>query len=223
MLGRFSGHGQDCGMRIAMARAPGRGQGRGPGRGHGGGGRGSGGDDGFGRIGRLLGHGRMRFLVLQLIAEEPRHGYDIIKAIEELSGGFYSPSPGVIYPTLSFLEDGGYVAVSADGNKKSYSITERGQAYLDEEAPEAEMAVTALKSVAERLGARERKRERARGGDNLPRSVEAAFLNMREVIDRRLEEDAGAAGSVVAELLALAERIEKAGGPHDDQSSSGED
>ena len=198
-------------MRFAM------GPGHGPGRngGHGFGGRGPGGEDGGGRIGRFLGHGRIRFLVLQLIADEPRHGYDIIKAIEELSGGFYSPSPGVIYPTLAFLEDGGYVAVSAEGNKKLYAITERGRAYLDEEAPEAEMAVKALKAVAERLGARERKRERARGGDNLPRSVEAAFLNLREVIDRRLERDGAAASAVVAELLALAERMESDGAAPD--------
>ena len=205
MHSHFHQHGHA--MRFAMGRGPGHG----PGRGGRGGGHGFGGEDGGGRIGRFLGQGRIRFLVLQLIADEPRHGYDIIKAIEELSGGFYSPSPGVIYPTLAFLEDGGYVAVSADGNKKSYAITETGRAYLEEEAPEAEMAVKALKAVAERLGARERKRERARGGDNLPRSVEAAFLNLREVIDRRLERDAGAVSAVVAELLAMAERIEAAG------------
>ncbi|WP_246750287.1 PadR family transcriptional regulator [Martelella lutilitoris] len=205
MHSHFHQHGHA--MRFAMGRGPDHGAGRG-GRG---GGHGFGGEDGGGRIGRFLGQGRIRFLVLQLIADEPRHGYDIIKAIEELSGGFYSPSPGVIYPTLSFLEDGGYVAVSADGNKKSYAITEAGRAYLEAEAPEAEMAVKALKAVAERLGARERKRERARGGDNLPRSVEAAFLNLREVIDRRLERDAGAASAIVAELLAMAERIEDAG------------
>ncbi len=198
---------------MLLAMGPGHGPGRGGG--HGFGGRGPGGEDGGGRIGRFLGHGRIRFLVLQLIADEPRHGYDIIKAIEELSGGFYSPSPGVIYPTLAFLEDGGYVAVSAEGNKKLYAITESGRAYLDEEAPEAEMAVKALKAVAERLGARERKRERARGGDNLPRSVEAAFLNLREVIDRRLERDGAAASVVVAELLALAERMESDGAAPD--------
>nr|WP_272210813.1 PadR family transcriptional regulator [Marinicella sp. W31]MDC2876729.1 PadR family transcriptional regulator [Marinicella sp. W31] len=207
---------RNCDVRALFA------MGRGPSHGARGGGgrRGFGDEDGGGRMGRFLGHGRMRFLVLQLIADEPRHGYEIIKAIEELSGGFYSPSPGVIYPTLSYLEDGGYVVAEADGNKKSYSITDRGQTYLDAQAPEAALAVKALKAVAERLGARQHKRERARGGDNLPRSIEAAFLNLREVIDHRLEQDAGAAGAIVGELLGLAERIENTGKTDQDRASS---
>ncbi len=69
--------------------------------------------------------------MLALIAERPRHGYELIKAIEDRLGGAYAPSPGVIYPTLSMLEDLGHVAVApAEGGRKLHSITEAGQALL---------------------------------------------------------------------------------------------
>jgi DNA-binding PadR family transcriptional regulator len=77
--------------------------------------------------------GDLRFVILKLIGESPRHGYEIIKAIEDAVGGAYSPSPGVIYPTLTLLEELGYVTVeAADGGKKLYRITEAGEAALEE-------------------------------------------------------------------------------------------
>src|SRR6202163_4310736 len=80
---------------------------------------------------RVFDKGDLRSVILKLIAEAPRHGYEIIKAIEEKVGGAYSPSPGVIYPTLSLLEELGYVTVeSAEGGKKLYRITEAGDAEL---------------------------------------------------------------------------------------------
>ena len=86
---------------------------------------------GRGRHGRTFDHGDLRFVILQLIAERPRHGYEIIKAIEEKLAGSYSPSPGVIYPTLTLLEELGYVTVStAEGSKKLQTITPEGAAYL---------------------------------------------------------------------------------------------
>ncbi|MCU4159603.1 PadR family transcriptional regulator [Acidiphilium sp. AL] len=69
-------------------------------------------------------------LVLHLIAEKPRHGYEIIKAIEELAGGAYAPSPGVIYPTLTLLEELGLVTSEVEGSRKSFSITEAGSEEL---------------------------------------------------------------------------------------------
>jgi DNA-binding PadR family transcriptional regulator len=91
------------------------------------------------RFGRMLGDGDLRLIALALIEQEPRHGYDIIKALEERSGGFYSPSPGVVYPTLTYLEEAGQVTATADGNKKIYTISEAGIAHLNEnrEAVEA--------------------------------------------------------------------------------------
>jgi DNA-binding PadR family transcriptional regulator len=107
----------------------GRGGGSGP-FGHGGRGGGRGGPGDMFRAGRMLADGDLKLITLSLLAEAPRHGYDIIKALEERTSGIYSPSPGVVYPTLTFLEEAGYAASAADGNKKVFSITEAGQAHL---------------------------------------------------------------------------------------------
>ncbi|MBB6411598.1 PadR family transcriptional regulator [Mesorhizobium sangaii] len=122
------------GERIFMHMAGkfgGRGGGFGP-FGHGGRGGGRGGPGDMFRAGRMLADGDLKLITLSLLAEAPRHGYDIIKALEERTSGIYSPSPGVVYPTLTFLEEAGYAASAADGNKKVFSITEAGQAHLDD-------------------------------------------------------------------------------------------
>jgi len=75
--------------------------------------------------------GDLKYVILQLLDEKPRHGYEIIKALEERFGGMYSPSAGTVYPTLTLLEDLGYASVSVEeGGKKTYSITNEGRAYL---------------------------------------------------------------------------------------------
>jgi DNA-binding PadR family transcriptional regulator len=85
------------------------------------------------RAHRVFDQGDLRFVILKLISEQPRHGYEIIKAIEEKVGGAYSPSPGVIYPTLTLLEELGYVTVeAAEGGKKLYRITDAGGAELED-------------------------------------------------------------------------------------------
>jgi DNA-binding PadR family transcriptional regulator len=84
-----------------------------------------------GRLGRFFDHGDLRYVLLGLIAERPRHGYELIKAIEEKFGGMYSPSPGVIYPTLTLLEELGYIRPeSAEGPRKQFVITPEGAAFL---------------------------------------------------------------------------------------------
>ncbi|MBO9710875.1 MAG: PadR family transcriptional regulator [Caulobacter sp.] len=85
-----------------------------------------------GRMGRFFDHGDLRLVVLKLIADKPSHGYELIKAVETAAGGAYTPSPGVIYPTLTLLEELGYVTASdAGGGKKLYAITDEGQAFLE--------------------------------------------------------------------------------------------
>src|SRR5262249_7794172 len=80
---------------------------------------------------RGLEHGDLRYVLLQLTAEKPRHGYELIKAIEDKFGGMYSPSPGVIYPTLTLLEELGQLRAEAvGGNRKLYSLTEEGANFL---------------------------------------------------------------------------------------------
>ena len=90
---------------------------------------------GFGGGGRErhFDNGELRFVILQLIADKPSYGYEIIKAIEERLSGAYAPSPGVVYPTLTMLEEEGYATVSStEGSKKLYAATERGVEYLKE-------------------------------------------------------------------------------------------
>ncbi|HUZ13290.1 MAG TPA: PadR family transcriptional regulator [Caulobacteraceae bacterium] len=85
------------------------------------------------RAERIFDQGDLRFVILKLIGEAPSHGYEIIKAIEEKVGGAYSPSPGVIYPTLTLLEELGYLTVEeASGGKRLYRITAAGAAALEE-------------------------------------------------------------------------------------------
>lgn len=87
---------------------------------------------GRGSGGRVFGHGGLRFVLLQLIADKPSHGYELIKAIEERLGGRYSPSPGIVYPTLTLLEELNYVSVdTADGGgRKRYTVTDGGRDFL---------------------------------------------------------------------------------------------
>ncbi|MCC2609750.1 PadR family transcriptional regulator [Neorhizobium petrolearium] len=180
------------------------------GRGGPGGGRGFG-DEGDGRIGRFLMQGDLRLVVLALIEKEPRHGYEIIKHIEDLTYGFYAPSPGVIYPTLTYLEEAGYVTAEADGNKKRYAITDEGRKYLDENRSFASTILDRLSQLAERIREKQERSQR-RGGDGgpvLPRSIDAAMLNLREVIARKLETDEKKAGEIVKLLLDIAEDLER--------------
>ncbi|MES2127585.1 MAG: PadR family transcriptional regulator [Pseudomonadota bacterium] len=102
---------------------------------------------GTGRGGRgpkMFDAGAMRYVVLHLIAAKPRHGYELIKEIEQLAGGGYSPSPGAIYPLLSLLLDMGHIQSTADGNKKLHSITAEGQAFLAENAQLVEAVLARL-------------------------------------------------------------------------------
>lgn len=90
------------------------------------------------RFHRAFGRGDMKFVLLELLQERPMHGYEMIKALEEKSSGFYTPSPGSIYPTLQMLEDRGFVTVQEIEGKKVYSITDAGRSMLAERPKEEE-------------------------------------------------------------------------------------
>ena len=83
------------------------------------------------RAGRKLGADDLQLLILALLADKPAHGYEIIKALGARSGGFYEPSPGMVYPALTYLEEIGYASVAVEGTKKQYSITDTGRAHLE--------------------------------------------------------------------------------------------
>ncbi|MGC4015750.1 MAG: PadR family transcriptional regulator [Luteolibacter sp.] len=122
---------------------------------------GFGGERGFGGFGfggrgrsarRPFEQGDLRWIVLELIASQPRHGYEIIKAIEDALDGHYSPSPGVIYPTLTLLEETGLIAGETQGAKKLYSITDAGRAELEANAAQLETVRGRLKEARADFG-----------------------------------------------------------------------
>lgn len=149
---------------------------------------------------RMFDNGELRLILLHLVAEQPRHGYDLIRAIEELSGGAYAPSPGVVYPTLTLLSDMGQLTEQAgDGSRKAFAITDTGKAQLTEHA-------TAVKALLERLGAAADLRERT---DATP--VRRAMHNLKSVLMDKLADrsDKEMVLKAVALLDEAAQKIER--------------
>ncbi len=107
-------------------------------------------DGGF-RTGRKFGAADLQLIILALLSEQPRHGYELIKILEERSGGFYVPSPGVIYPALTYLEETGLAEVEVSGTKKLYRITESGQLRVDENRAAIEVTLAKLGSIGEKM------------------------------------------------------------------------
>jgi DNA-binding PadR family transcriptional regulator len=103
------------------------------------------------RTGRKVGAADLQLLILVLIAERPAHGYELIKAVEERSGGFYVPSPGVIYPALTYLEEIGYVTVEPEGAKKLYHITETGRQHLEQNREAADAMLSELERIGRKM------------------------------------------------------------------------
>jgi DNA-binding PadR family transcriptional regulator len=154
------------------------------------------------RANRLLNSADLQLLVLLLLREQPRHGYEIIKALEERTSGFYVPSPGVIYPALSYLEEIGYATVTPEGAKKLYSITEEGRKYLADNQDSADVMMAELVRVGERM-ARARQHfaddEPAAGEDAAYSGMRAARRNLRAA----LEESAGASGEEIRRIVEI--------------------
>ncbi|WP_428374516.1 PadR family transcriptional regulator [Lichenicoccus sp.] len=108
------------------------------------------GGDGFpGR--RRLGASELQLVLLALLAEQPAHGYELIRLLEERSGGFYAPSPGMVYPALTYLEEIGHAAVAPDGNRKLYSLTDPGRAHLDANRDQATLILQTLARIGGRM------------------------------------------------------------------------
>jgi DNA-binding PadR family transcriptional regulator len=105
---------------------------------------------GFG-MGRKMGSSDLQLLILKLLAEKPRHGYEVIKELDERSKGFYVPSPGMVYPALTYLEEIGHATVAADGARKLYSITEPGKEHLAENSAAADALLTQFGRVGDRM------------------------------------------------------------------------
>jgi DNA-binding PadR family transcriptional regulator len=167
---------------------------------------GGGGGDWF-RVGRMLAQGDLKLLALALIAEQPRHGYELIKLIEEKTSDSYSPSPGVIYPTLTFLEEAGYVTAESEGAKKRYTITPDGRAYLEENRDIADMVLARLTAVGSKMARMRRRWGHDENDDKqqgVPQLVEAALDNLRTATVKRLDGEDADAETRIVEILARA-------------------
>jgi DNA-binding PadR family transcriptional regulator len=168
-----------------------------------------GGDDMM-RAGRMLAQGDLRLLALALIAEQPRHGYEIIKVLEDKTEGWYAPSPGIVYPTLTYLEEAGYVTAETSGAKKLYAITAEGRSYLEANRSFVDSVLERLVAVGERVKARrsdEDNNERSRA--RVPRLVRAAFENLRDVAAERLKDNGDSEAKVVEVLARAAAELKK--------------
>ncbi len=104
------------------------------------------------RAGRRLASGDLQLVLLALLAEQARHGYELIKALEERSEGFYTPSPGMVYPALTWLEEMGYASVTPEGAKKLYGITEAGSTYLSENRAAADAMLSQIAQAGRKMG-----------------------------------------------------------------------
>lgn len=156
---------------------------------------------GGGMRGRMFDQGDLRVIVLALIAEQPRHGYDLIKEIESRVGGAYAPSPGVIYPLLTLLEEMGLIQLSAsDGAKKLYAITPEGEAELNASRAHVDTLLARIAALRDHYAS-----------TRSPQIVRA-FENLKLALRLRMERgplDEAQAQAIAAAIDAAAQAVER--------------
>jgi DNA-binding PadR family transcriptional regulator len=165
-------------------------------------------DSGFGgsrrggrRSRRMFESGELRLVLLKLIADEPRHGYDLIRAIEDLTGGEYAPSPGVVYPTLTLLQDMGLIEEApGEGPRKPFQVTDEGRAHLEEKADEIEALFDRLREFAPK--------ESHHGGATIGRGIQNLMAAVRNRVSR-VGWDEELTHEITAILDEAAQRIER--------------
>ncbi|WP_052941689.1 PadR family transcriptional regulator [Chromobacterium subtsugae] len=129
--------------------------------------------------GRKFSSDDLQLLLLALIAERPSHGYELIKALASRSNGYYSPSPGMVYPALTYLEETGHVTVASSGNRKCYSIAEPGRLHLAVNREHVERMLAKL----EHIGRKMELARRAYAGEEIGEEGAAGWV--RELIEAR--------------------------------------
>ena len=158
---------------------------------------------GRGRRGRrrMFESGELRLVLLKLIADEPRHGYDLIRAIEDLTGGEYAPSPGVVYPTLTLLQDMGLIEEApGEGPRKPFQVTDEGRVHLEERSEEVDALLERLTDL--------KPREEHSAGPAIGRAVRNLMTALRHRVSRE-----GLNDELLHEIAAIldeaAQRIER--------------
>jgi DNA-binding PadR family transcriptional regulator len=162
---------------------------------------GRGGDDFPGA--RRLSSQDLQLVILALLAEKPAHGYELIKIIEERSEGFYTPSPGVIYPALTYLEEVGHASVAQDGGRKLYSITPQGETYLAEQRGIADAILQALSRIGRRM---DEVREAFAGVSDLDADASDEMHRARHNLKRALRSKHGSDSAEARRIAGILER-----------------
>jgi len=163
----------------------------------------------FMRARRMLAQSDLRLIALALIAEQPRHGYEIIKQLEERTAGWYSPSPGIVYPSLTYLEEAGHLTSQADGAKKLSTITDAGRAYLEENRELVDAVMSRLAYIGKRAEHILRRFGEDAEESRAPRLVEGALENLREAAAKRLRDDPKSEMEIVQALVRAAEALQQ--------------
>ncbi|MDH6258754.1 PadR family transcriptional regulator [Bradyrhizobium sp. BR13661] len=170
---------------------------------------GRGGHGFFGRGGdefpgaRRLSSQDLQLVILALLADKPAHGYELIKIIEERSEGFYTPSPGVIYPALTYLEEVGHASVAQDGGRKLYSITAQGEAFLAEQRGTADAILQALSRIGRRM---DEVREAFAGVSDLDADASDELHRARHNLKRALRSKHGSDSAEARRVAGILER-----------------
>ncbi len=194
-----------------------------------GGGFGGGGDDGFSR-GRKFSSEDLQILLLALLVDAPRHGYELIKLLETRSNGFYTPSPGMVYPALTYLEEIGYTTVSTEGNRKRYALTDEGRAYVEKHRERIDFIWSKLDLFAQKMNMVRRAlagedAEDERAGKNPLKALMEARLKLKQLLMARSHASS-------EEQLRIAQVLERAAAeiaghadrePKDGESKDGHD
>jgi DNA-binding PadR family transcriptional regulator len=169
---------------------------------------------GFG-MGRKLGSSDLQLLILKLLDEKPRHGYEVIKELDERSKGFYVPSPGMVYPALTYLEEIGHATVEADGTRKLYSITDLGKQHLAEHLAAADALLAQFGRVGDRMDRVRRAMEEDEEGEQDlggrrggRKELKRAMHTLRSALSERWSSSAEEQQRIAAILLRAAADIE---------------
>ena len=153
--------------------------------------------------GRKLSSGDLQLVVLALLEQQPAHGYELIRAIEQRSGGFYVPSPGVIYPALTYLEEIGHAAAEPEGNRKLYRLTDEGRTHLDANRDSAEALLEALGRIGSRM---EQVREAFAGLDALDPEAADSLHQARHALKQALMSTRDCTPAEARRITAILER-----------------
>lgn len=196
------------------------------------GGRGGGRGFGFGpggpgfdfRAGRKLSSADLQLLLLALLEEKSRHGYDLIKALEERSNGFYVPSPGVIYPALTYLEEAGETASEAEGSRKLYSLTDAGRVTLEKRREEVDALFAQLVELGRNMDRlREAFSREGEGEDFDPRGRRGMLPEIAEAIGEIRDAIRSQRGAPKAQGLRIAAILRRAAAAIRASATGGED